>query len=91
LLVVLNPTHAWPVVGIDVELAVAMRNDGVDDEGGSRGDIIRSVQQEKICSTHLTGILFHSPLCCYATPTPAQIPSTMKNNAYIPHWRGEAM
>ena len=52
LLVVLDPAHAWPNMGIDVELAVATRNDGLDDEGGSRGDIIRSVQQEN---------LFHTP------------------------------
>ena len=71
LLAVLDPAHAWPVMGIDVELAVATRNNGVDNEGGSRGDIIRSVQQEIFCSTHLTGILFHGPLCFYTTPTPA--------------------
>jgi hypothetical protein len=48
LLTVLDPTHAWPVVGIDVELVIATRVDGVDDEG-SRGDI----------ST--TKCLFHTP------------------------------
>ena len=39
LLAVLNPAHAWPIMGIEVELAIATRHDGVDDEGGSRGDI----------------------------------------------------
>jgi len=51
LLAVLNPAHAWPVVGIDVKLAGATRHDGVDDEGDSRGT--SSVQQEKC--------LFHTP------------------------------
>jgi len=39
LLAVLDPAHTWPVVGIDIELAIATRHDGVDDEGGSREDI----------------------------------------------------
>ena len=34
-----RPRPCWPVMKIDVELAIAMRRDGVDDEGGSRGDI----------------------------------------------------
>jgi hypothetical protein len=38
LLAVLDPTHSSPVKGIDVELAIATRDDEVDDEGGSRGD-----------------------------------------------------
>ena len=51
LLAVLDPTHAWPVIGIDVELMIATRHDGVDDEGGSRGDISTT----RICR------LFHTP------------------------------
>jgi len=43
LLAVLDPIHAWPVVGIDMELALVTRHDEVDDEGGSRGT--SSVQQ----------------------------------------------
>jgi len=53
LLAVLDPTHGLPVTGTDVELAIATRHDGVDDEGGSRGDIISTTKKS---STHLIGI-----------------------------------
>ena len=45
LLAVLDPIHAWPVMGIDVELAIETRHDGVEDEGGSRGDIISTTRK----------------------------------------------
>jgi len=45
LLAVLDPTHGSPVTGIDVELAIATRHNGVDDEGGSRGDIISTTKK----------------------------------------------
>jgi len=34
LLMVLDPTHTWPIVGIHVGLAKAVGYNGVDDEGG---------------------------------------------------------
>lgn len=51
LLAVLDPAHTWPVVGIDMELAIPTRHDGVGDERGSRGDI---------STTRKCG-LFHTP------------------------------
>lgn len=38
LLVVLDPPHAWPIVGIGVELAMMTRHNGVNNDGG--GNII---------------------------------------------------
>jgi hypothetical protein len=45
LLAVLDPTHSSPITGIDVELAIATRHDGVDGEGGSRGGIISTTKK----------------------------------------------
>jgi hypothetical protein len=30
--------HAWPIVGIGVELAMTMRQNGVNNDGRSRGE-----------------------------------------------------
>jgi len=68
LLAVLDPAHTWPVMGIEVELAIATRHDGVDDEGGSRGDI--STTRKFLFHTP-NRYPIYGPLYFSATSTPA--------------------
>lgn len=47
MLVVLNPNHGSSVMGIVVELAIATRDDGVNNEGCNRRDIVSITKKEQ--------------------------------------------
>ena len=90
LLGMLVTAHSWPIMGIVVGLAIAGHNEA--NENSINGDNKVSSKTSKEVILHAPGeYLFHGSSLLFSCHPSSQNPSTMKNHAYIPRWRGEAM